>query len=157
MADLDLDRLHEEIPTSDKFLRKAMLKVFGGRCLYTGMPVSLSDMHIDHIVPKSKGGRDCILNYALSSKRANFDKGAKRGSEFERVVLEFVRLTYAHRVANRRYELVAEAGGCTKRPYNTKTKRRTYTVTDEVHAELQRLGQGNASRGIREAVKQAKD
>lgn len=45
----------------------------------------------------------------------------------------------------------------TKRMYGEKTKRRTYTVTDEVHAELQRIGQGNASRGIREAVKQAKD
>ena len=42
-----------------------------------------------------------------------------------------------------------------KRIYGAKTKRRTYTVTDEVHAELQRLGQGNASRGVREAVKSA--
>lgn len=43
----------------------------------------------------------------------------------------------------------------TKRMYGEKTKRRTYTVTDEVHAALQRLGKGNASAGIREAVKQA--
>lgn len=49
-----------------------------------------------------------------------------------------------------------QCDGRQKRPYNTKTKRRTYTVTDEVHAELQRLGQGNASRGIREAVKAAR-
>ena len=42
-----------------------------------------------------------------------------------------------------------------KRPYATNTKRRTYTVTDEVHAELRRLGNGNASAGIREAVKVA--
>lgn len=41
----------------------------------------------------------------------------------------------------------------TKRLYGAKTKRRTYTVTDEVHAELRRLGQGNASAGIREAVR----
>lgn len=42
-----------------------------------------------------------------------------------------------------------------KRLYGAKTKRRTYTVTDEVHAELQRLGKGNASAGIREAVRLA--
>lgn len=41
----------------------------------------------------------------------------------------------------------------TKRMYGEKTKRRTYTVTDGVHAELQRLGRGNASAGIREAVR----
>lgn len=45
----------------------------------------------------------------------------------------------------------------TKRMYGEKTKRRTYTVTDEGHAELQRLGHGNASRGIREAVRIASD
>ena len=52
-------------------------------------------------------------------------------------------------------KFVRTANDYQKRPYNTKTKRRTYTVTDEVHAELHRLGQGNASRGIREAVKAA--
>lgn len=43
----------------------------------------------------------------------------------------------------------------TKRPYATKTKRRTYTVTDEVHESLRKLGNGNASAGIREAVRVA--
>lgn len=42
-----------------------------------------------------------------------------------------------------------------KRPYATNTKRRTYTVTDEVHEQLRKLGQGNASAGIREAVRLA--
>lgn len=42
-----------------------------------------------------------------------------------------------------------------KRPYATNTKRRTYTVTDETHEQLRKLGQGNASAGIREAVKRA--
>lgn len=45
----------------------------------------------------------------------------------------------------------------TKRLYGAKTKRRTYTVTDEVHAELLRLGNGNYSEGIREAVRLAKE
>lgn len=48
----------------------------------------------------------------------------------------------------------------TKRPYATKTKRRTYTVTDEVHEALCQLGERasgkrNASAGIREAVRLA--
>lgn len=43
----------------------------------------------------------------------------------------------------------------TKRPYATNTKKRTYTVTEEDHEALRKLGNGNASAGIREAVKSA--
>lgn len=47
-----------------------------------------------------------------------------------------------------------------KRPYATRTKRRTYTVTDDVHGQLADLGEEatgkrNASAGIREAVRLA--
>ncbi len=47
-----------------------------------------------------------------------------------------------------------------KRPYATKTKRRTYTITDDVHEQLADLGEAatgkrNASAGIREAVRRA--
>jgi hypothetical protein len=41
----------------------------------------------------------------------------------------------------------------TKRPYATNTKKRTYTVTEEDHEALRKLGKGNASAGIREAVR----
>jgi len=41
----------------------------------------------------------------------------------------------------------------TKRPYATNTKKRTYTVTAEDHEALRKLGNGNASAGIRVAVK----
>lgn len=43
----------------------------------------------------------------------------------------------------------------TKRPYAINTKKRTYTVTKEDHEALRKLGNGNASAGIREAVKSA--
>ena len=42
-----------------------------------------------------------------------------------------------------------------KRQYNTNTKKRTYTVTPEDHEALKRLGNGNASEGIREAIRKA--
>lgn len=41
----------------------------------------------------------------------------------------------------------------TKRPYGTNTKRRNYTVTSEDHEALRKLGNGNASAGIRQAVR----
>ena len=40
----------------------------------------------------------------------------------------------------------------TKRIYGKKTTRHTYTVTDETHEALKRIGGGNASRGLRMAV-----
>jgi len=39
--------------------------------------------------------------------------------------------------------------------YGSGTKKRTYTVTQEDHDALVKLGNGNASAGIREAVRKA--
>lgn len=43
----------------------------------------------------------------------------------------------------------------TKRMYGANTKKRTYTVTEEDHESLRKLSNGNASAGIRVAVKSA--
>lgn len=43
----------------------------------------------------------------------------------------------------------------TKRPYATNTKRRSVTITDSDWQTLKKLGNGNASAGIREAVRKA--
>lgn len=42
-----------------------------------------------------------------------------------------------------------------KRIYNAGTKKRTYTVTEEDHENLVKLGNGNASAGIRVAIRMA--
>ncbi len=39
-----------------------------------------------------------------------------------------------------------------KRPYATNTKRRSVTITDSDWQALKKLGNGNASAGIREAL-----
>ena len=44
-----------------------------------------------------------------------------------------------------------------KRPYNTKTKRRSVTINDANWAKLLKLGNGNASAGIREAVRRVEE
>ena len=56
-------------------LRKAIFEVFGGRCVATGAPLSLKNMTIDHVIPRSKGGPDNIFNYALMSSPINNKKG----------------------------------------------------------------------------------
>ncbi len=62
------------IKISDKKLRIAIYNAFDGKCFYTGRSISFEEMHIDHINPKSKGGKDCISNYVLSCGYINLKK-----------------------------------------------------------------------------------
>ena len=53
----------------------------GGRCQYTGRKLSKDEASIDHVVPRSKGGKDVWTNVALTSKNLNREKGNKLNSE----------------------------------------------------------------------------
>lgn len=62
-----------------------LLKAQQGICLYTGeglVPTSLDEYDIDHIVPRSKGGPDSALNYALTTRAANKEKGNRTPFEW---------------------------------------------------------------------------
>jgi hypothetical protein len=50
----------------------------GARCEYCRLPEALSGaiFHIEHVVPKSKGGTDGESNWALACPRCNERKGA---------------------------------------------------------------------------------
>ncbi|MDP1579525.1 MAG: HNH endonuclease domain-containing protein [Candidatus Didemnitutus sp.] len=51
-----------------------LLKEQGGICLYTGAglaPTSVEDLEIEHIVPRSQGGPDAMLNYVVTTKTTN--------------------------------------------------------------------------------------
>jgi CRISPR-associated endonuclease Csn1 len=59
-------------------LKMELLKSQVGECLYTGaalIPEKLDEYVIDHIVPRAKGGPDSAVNYVLTTRRANDDKG----------------------------------------------------------------------------------
>lgn len=94
------------IPISNKTLRAAMYAVHAGRCFYSGRHVNKGDMEIDHILPRSLGGEDCIENYVLTSKSLNVLKGDTVVAEMvdrmkyinkccytSRVVAEYLRLS----------------------------------------------------------------
>ena len=66
-------------------LKMELLKAQVGECLYTGtklIPESLDDYCIDHIVPRTKGGPDSAVNYVLTTRRANDDKGDRTPYEW---------------------------------------------------------------------------
>ncbi len=68
---------YTKIFTFDATLQKAMYRVYGGKCFYTGRRVSFDEMRIDHIVPIENEGKDCISNYVLTS---SFIKSQRDGT-----------------------------------------------------------------------------
>ncbi len=59
-------------------MREQVEQRAGGRCEYCHAPqgVCAYTFHLDHIVPRSKGGADVLANYALACFPCNNAKGA---------------------------------------------------------------------------------
>lgn len=53
----------------------------GGVCQYTGRALTPAEASIDHVVPRSRGGRNDWDNCVLSDRRVNHRKGARTPSE----------------------------------------------------------------------------
>jgi CRISPR-associated endonuclease Csn1 len=83
-------------------LKLELLRAQGGICMYTGVALQetkLDEYEIEHIVPRSKGGPDAVINYVLTTHAANKEKD-------ERTPFEWLSKTdrwdaYVHRVRSR--------------------------------------------------------
>lgn len=64
-----------------RFGFRALWQRDGGRCQYTGRTLCPTEADIDHIVPRSRGGRDSWENCVISDRRVNRSKGAKTPQE----------------------------------------------------------------------------
>jgi len=64
-----------------KFSARAIWQRDGGRCQYTGNPLQPHEGNIDHIIPRSRGGRTTWENCVLASKRINTRKANKTPEE----------------------------------------------------------------------------
>jgi hypothetical protein len=53
----------------------------GNRCQYTGKELTRAEMSLDHILPKSKGGKDSWENLVLCDRKLNSEKGNKLNHE----------------------------------------------------------------------------
>lgn len=58
-----------------------------GRCFYCGGKLDLERIHVDHVIPLAKGGRNDGKNIAIVHPECNLKKGARDPLEF---VLDFV-------------------------------------------------------------------
>jgi CRISPR-associated endonuclease Csn1 len=66
-------------------LKLELLRAQGGICVYTGaglQETKLDEYEIEHIVPRSKGGPDAVINYVLTTHAANREKDERTPFEW---------------------------------------------------------------------------
>jgi 5-methylcytosine-specific restriction endonuclease McrA len=64
-----------------KFCARAIWERDGGVCQYTGRKLRPSEGNIDHIIPRSRGGKTSWENCVLADKRVNSRKGNRMPEE----------------------------------------------------------------------------
>ena len=64
-----------------KFGFRALWERDGGRCQYSGRTLTPAEANIDHVLPRSRGGRDEWSNCVLSDRVINTRKGARTPAE----------------------------------------------------------------------------
>lgn len=64
-----------------KFGFRGLWERDGGRCQYTGRKLAPGEANIDHVVPRSRGGRDDWDNCVLSDRTVNSRKAARTPAE----------------------------------------------------------------------------
>jgi 5-methylcytosine-specific restriction endonuclease McrA len=73
---------YDELPKNDvRFTRKNLYKHYGHKCCYCGNKFKSEDLNLDHIIPKSRGGKTDWSNIVLSCLKCNSDKDNKTPSE----------------------------------------------------------------------------
>lgn len=64
-----------------RLTKKGILERDGYRCAYTDEKLPASQLNIDHVLPRSRGGRDTWENLVACRKDINFKKGNKTNKE----------------------------------------------------------------------------
>jgi len=60
---------------------RALWERDGGRCQYSGRKLAIHEADIDHVMPRSRGGRDSWENCVISDRMINRRKGARTPNE----------------------------------------------------------------------------
>lgn len=70
-------RAYGHIPVSEiKFTRRNIYEHYGYRCCYCGHKFQTSDLNLEHIIPRSRGGQTSWANVVTSCIACNIKKGS---------------------------------------------------------------------------------
>jgi 5-methylcytosine-specific restriction endonuclease McrA len=81
-AKRDAQRAADRGTTSWLQLRAQIFERDGNRCAYCGIAVTAVSGHVDHVMPRSRGGSDEPSNLVASCKPCNLSKGARTPEEW---------------------------------------------------------------------------
>ena len=100
-----------KVDVGDPHWRAAFFFAFDGKCYYTGQELRQESFHLDHIVPRSKGGRDDLFNLVVAAPAINSSKGDSVNPVHIERALQEVRDIYAPKVLEyyhrHRHEMVS--------------------------------------------------
>ena len=71
--------LKQHIPLN---LRRRVIERDGIHCVYCDDDLSNAEIHMDHVIPESKGGTTTYNNLQVTCRKCNLDKGVLSESEF---------------------------------------------------------------------------
>ncbi len=77
--------------------RERIFNLTKGKCIYCGCDLDIDNFHIDHIVPKAKGGKDKD-NIFPSCQDCNLSKGSLSVEEFRTKIKKTVTETHTGRM-----------------------------------------------------------
>lgn len=64
------------------FIRRQVIERDGYHCVYCDEDLTQGEIHLDHIIPESKGGPTTIDNLQVTCRKCNTAKGVLTESEF---------------------------------------------------------------------------
>ena len=70
----------ERIPVN---LRRMVIERDGLRCVYCGVDLLKNEVHLDHVIPESRGGPTSLNNLQVTCGKCNLEKGVLSEGEFE--------------------------------------------------------------------------
>jgi 5-methylcytosine-specific restriction endonuclease McrA len=71
-------KLYDRLPTSEiKFTRRNIYEHYSYRCCYCGKKFGSTDLNLEHVIPKSRGGKTCWDNIVTACVPCNLKKGNK--------------------------------------------------------------------------------
>lgn len=80
--------------------KESLLKQSGGHCIYCGHELTVSNMTIDHIIPKAEGGTDSESNLIACCKECNTKKADQALGVFLLQKGSAKRIAYFNRLSN---------------------------------------------------------
>lgn len=85
-------------------IRKRIYEMFGGKCAYCGGDLDFNSFHVDHVLPKCKGGKDS-QNRFPSCPTCNMGKGTRTPNEFKEYINDLISQTHEGRIISRYFDI----------------------------------------------------